>query len=125
MQKIKEMIFRVIILLVGLTIAHLGVTLFLLANLGSDPFNVFIQGIFRMLDTTLLLSFITHGRVHMCISFLIILILLIVDRSYVKIGTILCMFCAYWFYPGWHCRTWYRNMCLCSRSCRRYFYANQ
>ena len=31
---------RVILLLIGLTIAHLGVTLFLLADLGSDPFNV-------------------------------------------------------------------------------------
>ena len=39
--------FRVIFLLVGLTIAHLGVTLFLQADLGSDPFNVLIQGIFR------------------------------------------------------------------------------
>lgn len=93
MQKIKEMFFRIIILLIGLTIAHLGVTLFLLANLGSDPFNVFVQGIFRRLDSTFALAFITHGRVHMCISFLIILILLVVDRSYVKIGTILCMFC--------------------------------
>lgn len=29
--------------MIGLTIAHLGVTLFLLANLGADPFNVFVQ----------------------------------------------------------------------------------
>ena len=35
---------RVILLLAGLTIAHLGVTLFLLADLGSDPFNVLIPG---------------------------------------------------------------------------------
>ena len=37
------------LLLVGLCIAHLGVTLFLLSNLGSDPFNVMIQGLFRSL----------------------------------------------------------------------------
>ena len=30
--------------MVGLTIAHLGVTLFLLADLGADPFNVMVQG---------------------------------------------------------------------------------
>ena len=29
----------------------------------------------------------------MCVCFLIVLILLLVDRSYVKIGTIVCMFC--------------------------------
>ena len=88
----KELITRVIILLIGLTIAHLGVTLFLLADLGSDPFNVLIQGLFRTEENTLALSWITHGRVHMAICFLIIIVLLFVDKSYVKIGTIICMF---------------------------------
>ena len=79
---------RVILLLIGLTIAHLGVTLFLLADLGSDPFNVLIQGLFRFLPWP---GFMTHGYVHMGVSFLIILVLLVVDRSYVRIGTFLCM----------------------------------
>lgn len=89
----KEIVIRVIILLVGLTIAHLGVTLFLLADLGADPFNVFIQGLFRKISSAFGSSFITHGVVHMAICFLIIILLLFTDRSYVKIGTILCMFC--------------------------------
>ena len=76
---------RVILLLIGLTIAHLGVTLFLLANLGSDPFNVLIQGLHTLLPG------LTHGTVHIAVSLLIILILLVVDRSYVRIGTFLCM----------------------------------
>lgn len=84
---------RIVILCVGLTIAHLGVTLFLLANLGADPFNVLIQGLFRMLEQLTGWSLLTHGRVHMAISFLIIIILLVVDKSYVKIGTLICMFC--------------------------------
>ena len=82
--------FRVIFLLVGLTIAHLGVTLFLQADLGSDPFNVMIQGLFRKIAWPESWP-VTHGRVHMVISFLIILVLLVVDRSYVRIGTLLCM----------------------------------
>lgn len=90
-RTIKEWILRIIILLVGLTIAHLGVTLFLLSDLGSDPFNVLIQGIFRTLSSVTGASFLTHGRVHIVICLLIILVLLIVDRSYVKIGTLLCM----------------------------------
>jgi len=89
-NKIKETIYRVVILFVGLVIAHLGVTLFLLANLGSDPFNVLIQGLYRTVENV---SFLSHGRVHMIICFLIIIILLLVDRSYVKIGTLVCMFC--------------------------------
>lgn len=86
----KESI-KVLILLIGLAIAHLGVTLFLLSNLGSDPFNVFIQGIFRSLQSSFGLTFLTHGYTHILISFLVILVLLITDRSYIKLGTVLCM----------------------------------
>ena len=89
----KEWALRVLILMVGLTIAHFGVTLFLLSELGSDPFNVLIQGLFRTLSGLTGSPLLTHGRVHMAVCFLIILILLGLDRSYVKIGTILCMFC--------------------------------
>ena len=88
---VKELLLRVIILMAGLTIAHLGVTLFILADLGSDPFNVLVQGIFRTISGILNWSFITHGRVHIIICFIIILALLVVDKSYVKIGTVLCM----------------------------------
>ena len=89
----KEWALRIIILMVGLTIAHLGVTLFLLSELGSDPFNVLIQGLFRSLSGVIHSSLLTHGRVHIAVCLIIILILLIVDRSYIKIGTILCMIC--------------------------------
>lgn len=80
---------RVALLLIGLTVAHLGVTLFLLSDLGSDPFNVLIQGLYRFVPWP---GFMTHGYVHMGVSFLIILVLLAVDRSYIRIGTLLCMF---------------------------------
>lgn len=87
----KEKILRVLILFIGLVIAHFGVTLFLLADLGSDPFNVFIQGLFRIISSIWASPLLTHGRVHMAISFIIIIILLFVDRSYVRIGTVICM----------------------------------
>ena len=88
----KEILLRVIILMVGLTIAHLGVTLFLLSDLGADPFNVLVQGVCRTVESTFHWG-LSHGSIHRIICFLIILILLIVDRHYVKIGTLLCMFC--------------------------------
>lgn len=87
----KQTFIRCIILMVGLSIAHLGVTLFLLADMGSDPFNVLIQGLFETIYGITGLTFITHGRIHIAISFLIIIVLLLTDRSYIKIGTILCM----------------------------------
>lgn len=82
---LSEFIKRLIILFIGLTIAHLGVTLFLLSNLGSDPFNVLIQGIANLLP-------LTHGTCHQIICFLIVGILLVIARSYIKTGTFICMF---------------------------------
>jgi len=88
---IKEMLIKIIILFIGLTIAHLGVTLFLLADLGADPFNVLVQGIFRTLSGITDFPLLTHGNTHVMICFTIIIALLFIDRSYIKIGTILCM----------------------------------
>ena len=90
-RSIKEIGIRIVILFIGLTIAHLGVTLFLLANLGADPFNVFVQGIFRTTSQIPGWPLQTHGNTHIAICFLIILALLIIDRTYIKIGTVLCM----------------------------------
>ena len=95
---IKELFFRSVILLIGLVIAHLGVTLFLISDLGSDPFNVLVKGTyFRLSSLWEYFGFaegiLTHGRVHIAISLIIIVVLLIVDRSYIKIGTVLCMVC--------------------------------
>lgn len=86
--EISRWIARVGLLLAGLTIAHLGVTLFLQAAMGSDPFNVLIQGLHRFFPWP---AAVTHGNVHVGVSFLIILALLMVDRSYIRIGTLLCM----------------------------------
>ena len=84
-RSVKEWGIRILLLCIGLVIAHFGVTLFMLVNLGSDPFNVFIHGLTRFTP-------FSHGVTHMCISFLIIIVLLFLDRSYVKPGTLICMF---------------------------------
>ena len=84
-RSFREWLIRIIVLMVGLTVAHLGVTLFLLTELGSDPFNVLIQGLFRTLYSLTEWSILSHGRVHIAVSLLIILILLLTDRSYIKV----------------------------------------
>lgn len=91
MKNYRETVWRLIILFVGLTIAHLGVTMFLLADLGADPFNVLVQGLFKILSGVTGWAFLTHGRVHIAVCFVIIIVLLIVDRSYIKLGTVVCM----------------------------------
>ena len=92
-RTVRETLLRLLILLAGLTIAHLGVTLFLLTDLGADPFNVLVQGIFRTTSDLIGWKRLTHGYTHIAICFFIILVLLVVDRSYMKIGTLLCMVC--------------------------------
>lgn len=81
---------RIVLLMIGLAIAHLGVTLFLQADLGSDPFNVLIQGIYRAVPWPAMLHW-SHGRTHVLTCFVIICLLLLIDRHYIKVGTILCM----------------------------------
>ena len=76
----KEILLRVVILMVGLTIAHLGVTLFLLSDLGADPFNVLVQGVCRTAEDAFHWG-LSHGSIHRIICFLIILILLIGDMN--------------------------------------------
>lgn len=89
----NEKLIRLTILFAGLIVAHLGVSLFLLASLGSDPFNVMIQGLSRTIGKMADSPLITHGNTHMGVSILIIIVLLFVDRSYIKIGTLICMSC--------------------------------
>lgn len=87
-QKLRELAVRVALLLAGLTIAHLGVTLFLESDLGSDPFNVLVQGLYRRAPWP---GWMTHGRVHLLVCLLIVAVLLVIARRYVRIGTVLCM----------------------------------
>lgn len=87
---LQEMAVRCLLLLAGLCIAHLGVTVFIQANLGSDPFNVLVQGLFRSVPWPGWAG-MTHGRVHLLTCLLILLVLLLAERSCIGIGTVLCM----------------------------------
>ncbi|MDO5136210.1 MAG: hypothetical protein Q4D55_09165 [Eubacteriales bacterium] len=73
-------------LLAGLTIAHLGVTLFLLSEMGTDTFTVFIQGLSRTFGTTV-------GTMHVIILVILMGIMLAATKGYVKPGTVVCAFC--------------------------------
>ena len=71
------------ILLLGLTVAHLGVTLFLLSELGSDPFTVMIQGIARTVGLSI-------GTVHVIALCLLMVLMFFGTKGYVKPGTVVC-----------------------------------
>lgn len=85
-RPIKTWIRALIVLFIGLTIAHLGVTLFVLPALGTDTFTVFIQGLARCANLTI-------GTMHVIILVLIMVLMLFTTKGYIKPGTVVCAFC--------------------------------
>lgn len=77
------------VLFIGLTIAHLGVTLFLVSELGTDTFTIFIQGLSKVTGFTI-------GTCHVAVCILLMAVMLVTTKGYVKPGTVLCAFCGGW-----------------------------
>lgn len=75
-----------VVLFLGLAVAHLGISLFLLTDLGSDPFTVMVQGMARVAGVSV-------GTVHVILSTLLMVVMLLTTRGYVKPGTVICAFC--------------------------------
>lgn len=87
-RSVREEAVRLVLLLAGLCVAHLGVTLFCRPTWAP------------ILSTSLCRDcsgscpgpgFMTHGRVHLLVSLVIMVVLLVVDRKFVRIGTVVCM----------------------------------
>ena len=77
------------VLLFGLVVAHLGVSLFLLSGLGSDPFTTLIQGISIAVGLSI-------GTVHVMALIAMTALMLIFTRGYVKPGTAVCAVAGGW-----------------------------
>ena len=88
-RTVRQWIVGLAVLLAGLTVAHFGVTLFLLSNLGSDPFTVLVQGIS-------VLTGLGIGTCHVGMLILLLAAMLILTRGYVKPGSFVCAFCGGW-----------------------------
>ena len=85
----KERIFGLIYLFIGLTIAHFGVALFILSDLGTDTFTVFIQGLAHTVGLSI-------GTCHVMVLILLTVIMAILTRGYIKAGSVVCAFCGGW-----------------------------
>mgnify|MGYP001587207894 CR=1 FL=1 len=84
MTKKLNLIKRLTIFFVGMSIIQIGVALFLKTNIGSDPFTLFTQGLASLLNKT-------PGNANMIILFVLFCIILAVERRRIKIGTIICV----------------------------------
>lgn len=90
-MKNKEQFKRLTVLLAGLVLYQLGASILKLSGFGLDPFNVLVQGFYNSMNLENL-SFFTYGCVHILISALLTFMLFLLNRSFVTLGTILCMF---------------------------------
>ena len=79
----REWLLRLCFLTLGLIIAHLGVTLFLISSLGTDTLTVFASGISRTTG-------ISVGLCHSGIQCILILLMLLFAKGYIKTGSFIC-----------------------------------
>jgi len=79
-----NLIKRLFLFFIGMSIIQIGVALFLKTNIGSDPFTLFNQGLAFLLKRT-------PGNANMIILFVLFCIILLVERTRIKIGAIICV----------------------------------
>lgn len=89
MKKLSKAIKRIIIFLIGMSIIQFGVALFLKINIGSDPFTVFTQGLENALNN--LGVNVTTGTANRIILIVLFSIILLLNKTHIKIGTIICV----------------------------------
>lgn len=85
-RSVGEWVLRIVLMLMGLLVAHLGVTLFILPALGSDPFTIFVQGWARIFGVSV-------GTSHVAILLFLMIVMLLTTKGYVLPGTVVCSFC--------------------------------
>ena len=89
MKKLSEATKRIIIYLIGMSIIQFGVALFLRMNIGSDPFTVFTQGLANTLNNLGVNA--TTGTANRIILIVLFSIILLLNKSHIKIGTMICV----------------------------------
>ena len=89
MKKLSETTKRIIIFFIGMSIIQFGVALFLKINIGSDPFTVFTQGLANTLNNLGVNA--TTGTANRIILIVLFSIILLLNKSHIKIGTMICV----------------------------------
>ena len=89
MKKLSEATKRIIIFLIGMSIIQFGVALFLRMNIGADPFTVFTQGLANTLNNLGVNA--TTGTANRIILIVLFSIILLLNKSHIKIGTMICV----------------------------------
>lgn len=86
-ELVTNLLKRTVAFFLGLFIVQVGVSIFLCMNIGSDPFTLFTQGVSRVLH-------VSPGMANRILTFLLLVLVLCIDKKEISIGTILAMICA-------------------------------
>ncbi|MGB6128111.1 MAG: hypothetical protein WBG30_05120 [Psychrilyobacter sp.] len=81
----KKLTIKIFFLILGLIHIGIGAALFVLSNVGSDPFNVFMQGISNH-------TILTIGMANSMVSLIWFMIIFFVSRKYIRLGTVFSVF---------------------------------
>lgn len=84
-MKEKKIFQRILIAAIGLVLSGIGVGIFLYSGLGVDPASVFQTGLSNTFN-------ITYGNASALSNLIILVIVLIIDKSYINISSFLAVF---------------------------------
>lgn len=73
------------IIILGLVISSFGIAVFYAAEMGSSPMATFCDGVHTIFG-------ISYGLANMLVNALLLVVLFFLDRKYINIGTVLCVF---------------------------------
>lgn len=88
MNKFLNVVKRLTLFFIGMTIVQFGVALYLRTNIGSDPFTIFTQGLALTLNNVGVNA--TTGTANRIILVILFAIIFLVQKKYIKIGTFIC-----------------------------------
>jgi len=80
-----ELVLRLLYFIFGICITAVGAAVFVLSGTGTDPFGMLMQGVSKTIG-------ISNGMAHIGINASYILIILLVDKKYIRIGTFAALF---------------------------------
>ncbi len=81
----RELLIRLAYFVAGTAITALGASVFILSETGTDPFGMLMQGVAKIAG-------ISNGTAHIAINATYIIIIAILDRRYIRIGTFAALF---------------------------------
>ena len=84
-KQILRLIRDILIIEIGLMVSSFGTALFYAADLGSGAMATFSDGLHRVAG-------ISYGQANMAANVVLLFVLLVLDRKYINVGTLLCVF---------------------------------